>query len=109
MPTPTAITSAAKASSRVAGMRCRITVSAGSPKMKERPRSPCRAPRTKWRYCSQIGRSRPSARTAASMSRWSICGLTSSQTGSPITCTPKNTITDMTTTTTAVCIRRRRR
>ena len=86
----------------------RSRVSAGSPKMKERPRSPCSAPLRKKRYCSQIGRSRPSARTAASMSFWSICGLTSSQIGSPTMLTPKKTITDMRATSIAVCISRRR-
>ena len=40
MPSATAITSAAKASSNVAGMRCRMTRMAGSPNTNDLPRSP---------------------------------------------------------------------
>ena len=50
---------AVKASSSVAGMWCRISFRAGSPNTKERPRSPCRAPSRKRRYCSQTGLSSP--------------------------------------------------
>ena len=47
MPSTMAIRSAAIASSKVAGMRCTISCSAGSPKMKDLPRSPCSALTTK--------------------------------------------------------------
>ena len=47
MPISTAISSAAIASSKVAGIRCTISCSAGSPKMKDLPRSPWSALTTK--------------------------------------------------------------
>ena len=53
MPIRIAMISAVKASSIVAGMWCRISFSAGSPKMKELPISPEAAPLRKYQYCSR--------------------------------------------------------
>jgi hypothetical protein len=84
MPRTIAISIAAKASSRVAGRRSMMICSAGWLKTKERPRSPVKAPPRKWRYCTQSGRSRPSALVARSISSWSACGLMRMSIGLPI-------------------------
>ena len=52
MPNTIARMKAANASSSVAGMRCRMSLSAGSPNTNELPRSPRAALARKWKYCS---------------------------------------------------------
>ena len=68
MPSTTAMSIAAMASSSVAGIRSRINRSAGVLWTKELPRSPRNAPARNARYCVHIGRSRPSAAIARSRS-----------------------------------------
>src|SRR6266480_217978 len=60
IPSSTAISIAALASSSVAGMRSRIRPIAGTLKAKDLPRSPAVACPMKTKYCSRSGRSRPS-------------------------------------------------
>ena len=103
----TARNSAANASSSVAGMRSTINLSAGSPKMKDFPRSPLTALERKNQYCSCTGRSSPNARIVFSISAWSASGLISMSTGSPTTFTAKKTSSDITATTTMLCSSRR--
>src|SRR5687767_10184011 len=100
MPNTTARMKAAKANSSVAGMRCRISLSAGSPKMNELPRSPRAALARKWKYCSCTGRSRPRRWMKRSISSCVMSSEIRMCTGSPTRCTPTNTTSDITRTTT---------
>ena len=107
IPSSTAISIATMASSSVAGMRSRISESAGVACTNERPRSPASAPRMKVAYCSCSGRSRPSSAIARSRSSCSACGLIRMSTGLPIAKTPTNTSSDIATSTTRLCRLRR--
>ena len=71
IPSSTAISIAAVASSSVAGMRSRMRPIAGTLKAKDLPRSPVAACPMKTKYCSKSGRSRPSAAVARAISFWS--------------------------------------
>ena len=76
IPRTTAISIAAVASSRVAGMRSTMSPIAGTLKAKDFPSSPAAA-------CSRSGRSRPSAAAARAISLWSDCGFTRMSIGLP--------------------------
>jgi hypothetical protein len=107
MPSTTDSSTAVTASSIVAGMRSAINRSAGSLNTKLLPRSPCTAPRRNTRYCCHSGLSRPSAAIARVRSAWSACGEIRISIGLPITCTPRNTMTVITRTTSMAWISRR--
>ena len=107
MPSTTAISIAAIASSIVAGIRCRMSPSAGVACTNDRPRSPVTAPFRNTTYCSHSGLSRPSAAMARSRSIWSACGLIRMSIGLPIAYTPTNTSSDITKSTTTLCMLRR--
>ena len=84
------------ANSSVAGMRSKISLSAGVPCANDTPRLPCSAPFRKYRYCSHSGLSSPSAAIVRAMSCWSACGLMRMSTGLPMAYTPRNTRIDIT-------------
>ncbi len=107
MPSTIAISIAVRASSSVAGIRSRMSPSAGVLWTNERPRSPVIAPDRNVRYCAHSGLSRPSAAIARSRSIWSACGLIRMSIGLPIAKTPMNTSSDMTNSTTTLCRLRR--
>ncbi|MNQ84099.1 hypothetical protein D3C85_992190 [compost metagenome] len=107
MPRTMASRMAVMASSMVAGMRSKISFSAGVPCANDVPRLPCKAFCRKIQYCSQSGLSSPSAAMVRLMSSWSACGLMRISTGLPIAKTPRKTSSDMTRSTTTLCIRRR--
>ena len=107
MPTKTVINRAKIASSKVAGMRSTMTLIADTPWIKEFPRLPVTAFFRKTTYCSCIGRSSPSARTAFCKQTRSQSGETRSSVGLPTILTPKKTMSDMAKTTMTLCNRRR--
>jgi len=88
-------------------MRSRISCSAGTLKTNDLPRSPSSACLRNTRYCSQSGLSRPSPLIARSMSSWSAFGLIRMSTGLPIAYTPTKTSSDITSSTTTLCVARR--
>ena len=83
-PSTIAMTIALSASSTVAGMRCRMSSTAGTFDVNERPSSPANALARKFQYCTGSGLSRPSAAVARAISAWSACGLMRMSTGLPI-------------------------
>jgi len=103
IPSSTAISIAAIASSSVAGMRSRIRPIAGTLKANDLPRSPAAACLMKMKYCSRRGRSRPRAAAARAISFWSDCGLTRMSIGLPTAYTPANTSSDITASTAKLC------
>ena len=84
MPSTTAITIAVSASSIVAGMRSRMSCTAGTLETNDLPRSPVKAPARKVQYCRHSGWSSPSAAVARAISAWSACGLIRMSTGLPM-------------------------
>ena len=100
-------TIAPHANSTVAGMRSKMSCTAGILCENERPRSPLNALVRKSQYCAHIGLSSPSAAVARAISAWSAWGLIRMSIGLPIANTPMNTSSDMTKSTTMLCISRR--
>ena len=102
------ISTAATASSIVAGSRCRITFIAGSLNTKLRPRSPCSTPnRNDEILLPHNGLSSPSDAIARARSAASASGEIRMSIGLPITFTPTNTMTVIASTTNTAWISRR--
>ena len=103
MPSRIDISIAQSASSTVAGMRSKMSCTAGMLCENERPRSPLNALVRKSQYCTHIGLSSPSAAVARAISAWSAWGLIRMSIGLPIANTPTNIRSDITSSATTLC------